>query len=97
MATCPDKRFRKADLAIRAARKAIELDGESPRYLDTLAAAQASAGKFELARATLRKALERAPADSATALKQRLALYESQRPYREAIPDVQLASFSKEE
>src|SRR5262249_18531466 len=45
MATCPDPRYRDTDKAVAAAKRAIELDGDKDyRYLDTLAAAQASAG-----------------------------------------------------
>ncbi len=40
LATCPDRRFRNPNLALTAARKAIELSGDQDyRALDTLAAA----------------------------------------------------------
>ena len=43
MATCPDEQYRHPDLAVRAAQKAIELDGDEDYiYLDTLAAAFAN-------------------------------------------------------
>jgi tetratricopeptide (TPR) repeat protein len=92
MATCPDQRFRNGELAVRAARKAIELDGASHRYLDTLAAALASAGQFQQARDTMLQALQDAPDGEAPELRQRMALYESDRPYRETNRSVRLAS-----
>jgi len=61
-----------------------------PGILDTLAAAQASAGDFEAAVLTLKNALALFPASPGPDLVQfrerlaaRLALYEQQRPYRE--------------
>jgi tetratricopeptide (TPR) repeat protein len=86
MATCPDPRFRDPQLALQAAKKAIELNGDGDfRYLDTLAAAYASAGEFETAIATQKKAIAAATEpDAAGELKQRLKLYEQQTPYRES-------------
>ena len=88
MATCPDKQFRNGELAVRAARKAIEVDGANFQYLDTLAAALASAGKFEEARSVAQKALQASPAEEQAGIRQRLALYEASRPYRDAQPSV---------
>jgi tetratricopeptide (TPR) repeat protein len=83
LATCPVDRLRNADLAVQAAEKALELDGETDvKYLDTLAAAYANAGQFEKACQTLARIIKSAPAD-ADAYRQRLALYQKQQPYRE--------------
>lgn len=46
-ATCSDPDFRNGELALKYALKAVELLKESPDSLDTLAAAQAEAGRFE--------------------------------------------------
>ena len=87
MATCPDQRYRDTEKAITAAQHAIELDGDKDcRYLDTLAAALASAGKFDDAKTTLNKALPGAPIKEVSHMRQRLELYESGRAYREGAP-----------
>ncbi len=62
MATCPDPQFRNPELAVRAAERAIELDGSAAYiYLDTLAAALANSGQFERAQQVQRRAIETAP------------------------------------
>lgn len=87
MATCPDARYRETDKAISAAQKAIELDGEKDyRYLDTLAAAQANAGRFEDAKNSATQAVSAAPSKELAHVRQRLELYESSRAYREGAP-----------
>jgi tetratricopeptide (TPR) repeat protein len=84
MATCPVEQFRDAELAIQSAQKAIELGGGGDwTCLDALAAAQASAGRYAEAVATLNKARQVAPDDSAAALQSRQALYRSRQPYRQ--------------
>ena len=87
LSTCPDELFRDPKLAMQTAQRAIELDGEEDyRYLDTLAAAQATDGQFDAALATLDKALKALPdgADRDRAeLQARRALYEQKQPYRE--------------
>lgn len=83
LATCPVDRYRNAHLAVQAAEKALELDGEADlAYLDTAAAAYANAGQFEKACQTLERVLKSDPAD-ADAYRQRLELYQKQQPYRE--------------
>jgi tetratricopeptide (TPR) repeat protein len=83
MATCPDDKFRNADLAIRAAEQAIELDGaQDYLYLDALAAAYASAGKYSQAVTAAQEALTAAPQEAQTAVKERLALYQGGQLYR---------------
>ncbi len=85
MATCPDARIRDRETALRAAQRAIELDGHRDyRYLDTLAAAQANADQFPAAQESLQRALAAAPKEVVPELRQRLALYQQNQPYRDA-------------
>jgi len=87
MATCPDARFRNPKLAVEAAQAAIKLDGESDhRYLDTLAAAYAADGQFELAVETQTKTIATAqankqPTDVVDKLAARLERYKNGKPY----------------
>ena len=84
MATCPDEQFRDDMLALKLAQQAIDADGEDDwRYLDTLAAAQASAGQFDQAQETIKKALAKSPQDQTEALAARLNLYTEEKPYRD--------------
>jgi tetratricopeptide (TPR) repeat protein len=84
MATCPDEHYRNQKLAIDAARKAIELDGDGDyRCLETLAAAQANAGQFGEAKQTQEKAIAKAPRSEAVVAEKRMALYKSEQAYRE--------------
>jgi tetratricopeptide (TPR) repeat protein len=88
MATCPDERFRDSKKAVEAASKALELDGWNDyRYIDTLAAAYASAGRYDDAKTTISEAIKHAPQDKAEVLAElndRAALYEQQKPYRDS-------------
>lgn len=84
LATCPEEKFRDPQRALEHATKAVQLTGESDwNTLDTLAAAQASAGEFDAAAATIRKAIEIAPAEARDDLEQRQQLYEDRKPFRE--------------
>lgn len=88
LATCPDGNLRNSDRAIQAAEKAIELAGnDNYRYLDTLAAAYASAGRYDEAQTTLAEAIELAREQAAEQEVQRLEerkdLYGSGKPYRQ--------------
>ena len=84
MATCPEDRFRDPQLALRAAKRAIDLEGSRDyRYMDTLAAAQANANLFPQAQQTMQDALRSAPAEVVPELEQRLTLYSANRPYRD--------------
>jgi tetratricopeptide (TPR) repeat protein len=86
MATCPDQRYRNADLAVRAAERAIQLDGSQDYiYLDTLAAAYANDGQFPKAQNTIRQAIQLAPKENVGPLKHRLDLYLAQRPFRQTM------------
>jgi tetratricopeptide (TPR) repeat protein len=86
--TCPVPQFRNASFALESAEKAIELaDEETYLLLDTLAAAQANANKFDDAKTTQAKAIALAPAGGALAeeieaMQQRLALYEKGDAFR---------------
>lgn len=86
MATCPDAAFRNAKLAVEAAEKAIEIDGQKdPRYLDTLAAAFAAEGNFTEAVTWQRRALELAAPELRPRFETRLGLYERKQPYRDRL------------
>ncbi len=91
MATCPDENFRAIaesdkQTAVQAAQKAISLDGESDyKYLDTLAAAMANAGRFAEAKASLSKAIQLAPDAEVAILRKRYQQYERNEPYRQTL------------
>lgn len=89
MATCPDNKFRNADLALQAANKAVELLGDGPsafrhRYLEALAAAHANAGQFEQAVKVQTEARDNAPVNEQVKFAERIKLYQSGQPYRDA-------------
>jgi tetratricopeptide (TPR) repeat protein len=85
MSTCPDDNFRNPELAVQAAEKAIALDGDTDyHYLETLAVAQASAGDFEAAISTQKKAIELVPNEQQQRAADRLAIFEKHNVYREA-------------
>lgn len=87
MATCPDEQYRRPELAVTAAQRAIDLDGDGDyRYLDTLAAAHANAGDFEAAAEIARRVTTLAPPDVAARYQQRLEMYERREPYRDMLP-----------
>jgi tetratricopeptide (TPR) repeat protein len=86
MATCPEAQFRNAELAVQAAERALQLSGtDHPRYLDTLAAAYANAGRFEDAVRTIERARNQAAGDEQVraVLEARRELYESNQPFRQ--------------
>ena len=84
MATCPDAHYRNEKLAVDAALKAVDLDrGNDYRALETLAAAQANAGRFDEARETQEKAIGKAPRGELVAAEKRMALYGRELAYRE--------------
>jgi tetratricopeptide (TPR) repeat protein len=86
LATSPDPSVRKGSEAVQAAERAIAIGGDSPDALDILAAAYAEAGKFDLALAAAKKAVDAAERqgdeDMAPAIQARLQLYQARRPYR---------------
>ena len=88
LATAPDDALRNAREAVVLAQRAGGLIGlEHPMLLDTLAAAYASDGQFDLAVTTARAAIARSRDTPglerlAAQIEQRLQLYLSYRPYR---------------
>jgi tetratricopeptide (TPR) repeat protein len=83
MATCPDDHYRNEELALSAAQKAMELDGDKdPRYIETLAAAYANAGQYDSAVAILQSHLDKMPKQYVAGAQARIQLYKSERPYR---------------
>jgi Zn-dependent protease with chaperone function len=87
LATSPQDALRNAARAKELALTACELTRyQEPNLLDTLAAAHAEAGEFAHALELQKKALESPGLDPrfAREARERLALYESGRPYREA-------------
>jgi len=93
LATCPDERFRDAENAVAGAKQALEFGyGQRHSGLDTLAAALASAGRFEEAVSTIQQAIEVAPEESRGAYEVRLRLYETRQPFRISPVEVAQAS-----
>ncbi len=89
LAAHPDDRLRNGGQAIMLAEKASQLtEQRDPRHLDTLAAAQAEAGLFPAAVATLERALELVAGERAARLRaglqSRLELYRRMTPFRDA-------------
>jgi Tfp pilus assembly protein PilF len=89
LATLPPARGGDPVRAVALAERACERSGNrAPRYLDTLAAAYAAAGRFNDAIATANKATELARADGQADLvkviEARLGLYRSGRAYRQS-------------
>lgn len=83
MATCPDSQYRSINGSLNAMTKAEHLLGHNDhRYLDTLAAVQASAGNFVEARKSLQKAIEIAPEVITVSYQERLGMYDRRLPYR---------------
>jgi tetratricopeptide (TPR) repeat protein len=90
LATHPDAVIRNESKAIRFAERAVALTGHrDAKALDTLAAAYASAGRFDRAAATAQEALSRASGApggrQAVLIRRRLELYRQSRPYREPV------------
>lgn len=90
LATCPDSRFRDPTNAVRGAQRALDFDyGERHVTLDTLAAAQASAGDFDQAVENLQEALKIAPHEARSDYRSRLQAYQAHQPfYTEPVEDV---------
>lgn len=83
LATCPNARFRNPQQALKAAKTAARLSSPGdPFVLDALAAAQANAGNFDEATRIQREAIANVPADFAAPFQERLAMYNSQQPFR---------------
>jgi Tfp pilus assembly protein PilF len=90
LATCPTAAVRNGAEAVAQAEQARQLAGDVPSILDTLAAAQAEAGRFAEALATARRALQLALRQNdkalAGAVRGRIALYAAARPFRQSPP-----------
>jgi tetratricopeptide (TPR) repeat protein len=91
LATSPDPEIRNGAEAVTLAERAVQLtSGQTPIFLDTLAAAYAEAGRFSDAGKTERRALEFAAqqnnAQITSAINARIALYEAGTPLREPSP-----------
>ncbi len=84
-ATCEEAKYRDGKQAVILATKACQrADWDSYASIDTLAAAHAEAGNFDEAVRRQKKALELAPPAAKKKMVERLALYESHKPYRES-------------
>ena len=96
MATCPEAKYRNPSLALAAAKKAIELDGEkTSATLDTLAAATAASGNHPKAAEIQQMAVRMAVIDSEKQeLNQRLSLYQKGVEYRQPRPLTSVANVS---
>jgi tetratricopeptide (TPR) repeat protein len=86
LATHSSSQVRNAAAAITLAEKACELThNDNPQFLDALAAAYARAGQFDRATATAQKALALAQQQNnpqlASAIENRLALYQKAQPF----------------
>jgi tetratricopeptide (TPR) repeat protein/peroxiredoxin len=90
LATAADQRLRSGPEALRWATAVVKATGgSSPHSYDVLAAAYAENGQFPQAVAAAKRAVsmaERARLPVAQVFRQRLALYEQQRPFRETQP-----------
>jgi tetratricopeptide (TPR) repeat protein len=92
LATNPDAAIRQPARAVRLAEEAAQLAIDQPTSIrDTLAAAYASAGRYQDAAATLRAAMNQLKPDDPLLpeLRSRLALYAAGQPYREPLQSAQ--------
>jgi tetratricopeptide (TPR) repeat protein len=88
LATCPDSKLRDAPRAVELAEHAVKLARyQDAAILDTLAAAYAAAGRFDMAVTTAQTAIALASAAEnnklAAQIRERLQLYRQAKPYRE--------------
>ena len=95
LATCPDETVRDAQAALAGAKQALECGyGDRCAALDTLAAAQANAGQYQEAIATINQAIQIAPEEARPAYEERRSMYQSGQPFRtEPVSEVQTADF----
>jgi tetratricopeptide (TPR) repeat protein len=87
LATCPEPRYRNGTEAVRLAESACRAtDNSVPRFVATLAAAYAEAGRFEQAvekqRLAIGLAEKQGQKDLATQFQSRLSLFARRQPYR---------------
>jgi tetratricopeptide (TPR) repeat protein len=84
-ATSSDAKYRDSKQALAYAVRAVKLtDGKEPIAMDTLAAAYAESGNFEKARKAQSIAIKLAAESDRAEMRDRLALYETDQPYRES-------------
>jgi tetratricopeptide (TPR) repeat protein len=83
LATAPHSDFRNSTRAVSLATKLCELSKRSWQAFDTLAAAQAEAGRFDKASEAVAKAIELAPEAERPAIKARAAAYAAMKPYHQ--------------
>jgi tetratricopeptide (TPR) repeat protein len=82
LAVCPDDQYRDKEQALELAKKACEATRMRDwTHIDTLAAAHAINGQFSEAIGVQEKALEMAPDNKKETCRQRLELYQNQKPY----------------
>lgn len=95
LATCPDETIRDAESALAGAKKALECGyGDRCAALDTLAAAQANAGQYQEAVATINQAIQIASEEARPVYEERRTMYQHGQPFRsEPVSDVQTADF----
>ena len=84
MATAPEDELRDGTLAIKHARRAVELIGQNPFMIDALAAAHAEAGDFEQAVKWQEQAIQLATGNNAIVFKARLEKYKQKLPHRQS-------------
>ena len=83
LATCPDDSIRNSNMALEQAQQAIRLSNSKTAIsLDTLAAAQANAGDFPSAIASLEQAVEISRDQERATYEIRLEMYRSFQPFR---------------
>jgi tetratricopeptide (TPR) repeat protein len=86
-ATCPQAELRDGTEAVECATKACKLSNwKLATAVDTLAAAYAERGQFDLARKWIAQALELASEEEKAELRSRSELYMAGKPYRESKP-----------
>lgn len=85
LSTCPDARYRDPQKALEAASRAQRFGtANDPVVLDTVAAAHASAGKFDSAINLARQAASLSPPALRAEIEHRIDLYQARQPYRSA-------------
>lgn len=87
LATCPDDTVRNGELAVVHATKACDLTNWSNfAYVDTVAAAYAESGDFELAVKWQEEAIRLGGGSYSQDFQKRLRLFKAEKPYREGVP-----------
>ena len=83
LAVCPDDAVRAGARAVELATQCCELtEGKDTMFLDTLAAAHATAGNFDKAVELMRQCVRDGPAEHRAQFRARLQLFQARKPYR---------------